>query len=88
MQFRIIRKPELLALTGLSKSTIYNKINEKEMCPPISLGARAVGFIYGEVMAVIKAMISGNSQAEIEALVQDLLVQRQQNSLVPSWGQL
>lgn len=78
--FKFIRQPEVLVITGLSKSTIYNKINAQEMCPPISLGARAVGFIYSEVIAVVKAMISGKSQAEIKALVQELLAQRQQLS--------
>lgn len=76
----IIRKSEVLEITGLSKSTIYNRINSQELCPPISLGGRAVGFIYSEVISVVKAMISGKSQAEIKALVQELLAQRQQLS--------
>lgn len=80
MQFRIIRLQELLDMIAMSKSSAYTKIKEGSLPPSVSLGERAIGFIYSEVIAVVKAMITGKSQAEIKALVQELVSQRQQLS--------
>jgi prophage regulatory protein len=75
---RILRKPDVLILTNLSKSTLYNRIKEHLMPPPISLGARAVGFIASEIEAVIQAMVAEQSPEQIKALVQELITQRKQ----------
>lgn len=80
MQIRIIRLQELLDMIAMSKSSAYTKIKDGVLPPSISLGARAVGFIYGEVITVLKAMVSGKSQDEIKAIVQELVAQRQQPS--------
>lgn len=73
---RIIRKPEALVLTGLSKSTLYNRIADGVFPPAISLGARAVGYIASEVNAVIQAMIEEQSPEQIKALVKQLVANR------------
>lgn len=77
---RIIRRPETLDITGLSKSSLYNRINDGLFPPPISLGARAVGFVKVEVDAVIHAMIEEQPPAEIKALVSNLIQQRKQST--------
>lgn len=46
---RILRQPEVLARTGLSKSTIYQLIKEKQFKAPIKLGARSVGWLSSDV---------------------------------------
>ncbi|OYT15012.1 MAG: transcriptional regulator [Bacteroidetes bacterium 4572_77] len=76
---QLIRRNEVLALTGLSKSTLYNRINDGLFTPPISLGLRAVAFIASEVDAVIQAMIQEQPPAEIKALVSNLIQQRKQS---------
>lgn len=76
---QLIRKPQVLALTGLSKSTLYNRINSGLFTPPISLGARAVAFVASEVDAVILAMIEEQPPAEIKVLVSNLIQQRKQS---------
>lgn len=77
---KIIRRPEFLSTTGLSKTTGQTRINEGLMPPPISLGERAVGFLEHEVQAVLSAMAAGKSKADIRALVNYLVDQRQQSA--------
>ena len=73
---QLIRKPEVLAQTGLSKSTLYNRINDGLFPSPISLGLRAVAFVVSEVDTVIQAMIAEKPPAEIKILVSNLIQQR------------
>ncbi|QOU04438.1 AlpA family transcriptional regulator [Pseudomonas fluorescens] len=46
---RIIRLKEVMALTGLARSTIYKFISEELFPKPISLGDRCVGWVESEV---------------------------------------
>jgi prophage regulatory protein len=46
------------------------------MCPPISIGQRAVAYIKHEVEAVIQARIQGQSPEQIKQLVSELINQR------------
>lgn len=41
---RVLRRPEVERLTGLSRSTIYAMMKEGTFPKPIQLGARAVGW--------------------------------------------
>ena len=72
VQPRIIRKPQVLALTGYSRSTLFNRINNGLFPKQISLGARAVGFVASEVDAVVQAMIEEQTPEQINALVRKL----------------
>jgi len=45
----ILRRPEVSKRTGLPRSTLYNAIDEGKFPAPISLGARAVGWLESEV---------------------------------------
>jgi prophage regulatory protein len=49
VQRRFLRLPEVIARTGLSRSTIYVRIEQGRFPRPVSLGARAVGWIEEEV---------------------------------------
>jgi prophage regulatory protein len=40
----ILRRKQVEARTGLSRSTIYLRISRGEFPPPVSLGVRAVGW--------------------------------------------
>ena len=46
---RFLRLPEVIARTGLSRSTIYVRIEQGRFPRPVSLGGRAVGWIEEEV---------------------------------------
>ena len=45
----ILRLPEVVSRTGLSRSTIYSRISENDFPPSISLGGRSVGWVSFEI---------------------------------------
>jgi prophage regulatory protein len=56
-QARFLRLPEVLARTGLSRSTIYVRLDQGRFPRPVSLGGRAVGWIESEVDEWIRERI-------------------------------
>ena len=54
----IIRRREVLARTGLSKSTLYSFIKKGEFPAPLSLGGKAVCWAESEVDAWIAARVN------------------------------
>lgn len=46
---RILRQPDVIARTGLSKSTLYELIRKRQLKAPIKLGARAVGWLESDI---------------------------------------
>ena len=73
----ILRRKQVEAQSGYSRSTIYLRVSQGLYPKPVSLGARAVGWPAGEVAAVNAARIAGKSDAEIQALVSKLKAARQ-----------
>jgi prophage regulatory protein len=55
--YDINRLPQVKARTGLSRSTIYNRIKEGSFPKQISLGYRAVGWLASDVDDWIKEQI-------------------------------
>lgn len=54
-RIRILRRPEVERRTGLSRSTLYERMTEGHFPRPIRLGPRAVGWIESEVDAWLAA---------------------------------
>lgn len=77
LKISIERKPEVLKRTGFSRSTLHNRVNQGLFVPPISLGARAVGWPDHEITELLRAMISGTSPDGIKQLVISLIDSRQ-----------
>lgn len=50
MQDKIYRRPDVEALVGLSRSTIYAMIADGTFPKPIKLGKRAVGWRQSDVL--------------------------------------
>ncbi|HCB16553.1 MAG TPA: transcriptional regulator [Alteromonas sp.] len=73
---KIMRKPEVLSLLCVSETSLYRQINGKTFPPSFSLGCRAVGWYEHEINAVIKARAAGKTEAEIKALVNNLISAR------------
>jgi len=64
-QVRFLRLPDVLARTGLSRSTIYVRLEQGRFPKPVSLGARAVGWIESEVDEWIRErIVASRSNAE------------------------
>jgi prophage regulatory protein len=63
MRHAILRLPEVLQTTGLSRSTVYLRVSEGTFPKPISLGGRAVGWLEHEVQEWIDRRIAASRQA-------------------------
>ncbi|PRE35805.1 helix-turn-helix transcriptional regulator [Burkholderia cenocepacia] len=49
----ILRRKQVEAVTGLSRSTIYDRIRVKTFPPPVRLGAKSVGWRAGDIDAFL-----------------------------------
>ena len=65
----ILRRRQIEAESGYSRSTLYLRITQGLWTKQVSLGARAVGWPAAEVDALNAARIAGKTDAEIRALV-------------------
>lgn len=77
----ILRRKQVEAETGYSRSTIYLRIAQGLWPRPVSLGARAVGWPAGEVSAINAARIAGKTDAAIRVLVSQLEIARRAPAL-------
>lgn len=75
---RYQRRAEVLLLTGVSNSTLHNRINNGLFVPPVSLGARSVGWLEHEVTEVLAARAKGLNDNGIRTLVKGLIESRSQ----------
>lgn len=50
MEYRILRRTEVLFMTGLATSTLYAMMEKGEFPKPIKLGRRAVGWRERDIM--------------------------------------
>lgn len=56
----ILRRKQVEQRTGLSRSTLYLKISNKEFPASVSLGARAVGWLEADVDAWLQGRIDAS----------------------------
>ena len=56
-QHRVIRLPEVLRITGISKSHLYSLLKEDDFPRQILLGKRSVGWSQASIHAWIQARI-------------------------------
>ena len=74
MADRLIRRPEVESLTGLSRSTIYAWIKTGDFPAPVSLGSRLVAWRERDVTDWIEARNGGDlddalSRIDVDALM-------------------
>ena len=62
---RIIRLSEVLANTGLARSTVYKYVAEGCFPKPVSLGDRAVGWVESEVQDWVLSRIEERDRGEL-----------------------
>ena len=72
----ILRRTQVQAETGYSRSTIYLRIGQGLWPKPVRLGPRAVGWPASEVAALNAARIAGKPDEAIRALVARLEIHR------------
>ncbi len=59
----ILRRKQVEARTGLSRSSIYLRVSEGTFPKPISLGSRAVGWVETELNDWLAARIAASRKA-------------------------
>ena len=57
MSYKIMRLPEVIQMTGLSRSTIYLRMAKGSFPQTISLGERAVGWLLSDIEAWLDARV-------------------------------
>lgn len=68
---RIIRLAEVKNRTGLSRSTIYRRIESDGFPPPRNLGSRIVGWLESEVSVWIESRTAKNFNADAQQQLGD-----------------
>lgn len=63
---QLIRIAEVLALTSLGKSTVYDEIKAGRFPKPVRLTTRSVGWIRAEVAEWISSRIDASRQVRLE----------------------
>ena len=63
MTHTILRLPAVKACTGLSRSTIYLRVSQGTFPMPVSLGARAVGWVEAEIQEWLQRQIEVSRKA-------------------------
>ncbi len=63
MNQQFLRLPQVREIVGLSRSEIYRRVSIGDFPKPVSLGARAVGWVSGEVQAWVKQQIAVRNAA-------------------------
>jgi prophage regulatory protein len=62
----ILRLPAVKSRTGLSRSTIYLRVAEGTFPKPVSLGARAVGWVEAEIQQWLEQRIKSTRKPGYE----------------------
>ncbi|MFT6909361.1 MAG: prophage regulatory protein [Oleiphilaceae bacterium] len=85
-QSKILRKAEVIQVTGLSNTSIFERTKDGLFPTSISLGGRAVGYLEHEVDAVVTARAAGQCDDQVRHLIKLLLKKRQEtvNALLNS----
>ena len=61
-KFRIVKRPEVEAITGLSRSSIYAKMEDGSFPRAVKLSQRAVGWLAHEVQEWLENRVSTTRQ--------------------------
>ena len=63
----LLRKREVLRLTGLSNSTFYNRIKDGVIPAGVPMGPRLKGWLASEINAYIQSCIAARNKQQREA---------------------
>lgn len=73
---RLLKLPEVLNLSAMKPTSVYQQAKAGLFPPPIKLTERSSAWVESEVAAVNAARIAGKSDAEIKQLVNQLVALR------------
>ncbi|EII3115728.1 helix-turn-helix transcriptional regulator [Vibrio parahaemolyticus] len=76
LETNLLRLPQAISLTGLSRASFYRQVKEGLLPSQIHIGPNSVAWLSHEIEAVIAARICGYSDDEIQLMVKDIIQQR------------
>ncbi len=62
---RILRISDVILKTGLSRTTIYQKLRDRDFPRPVELGPRAIGFVEAEIECFLRNLIRQRDEQEV-----------------------
>jgi prophage regulatory protein len=77
---RILRRPELLRVTGLSAATIFRLIREKKFPAPVAISQNSKGWFVSAVKAWQESLKPSEAMPDEEAEEQPTAAQRKERS--------
>jgi prophage regulatory protein len=72
----ILRLPEVLKVTGVTRSSLYEQMAAGLFPASVLTGMRSVGWPYKEVEAMQQAKLAGMSKAELTSIVEQMHANR------------
>ena len=63
---RMLRAPQVIIRTGLSRSTIWRRVKAGDFPPPVELGVQAVGWPESEIVAWLESRKRRTYGASVE----------------------
>lgn len=72
----ILRLPNLIKKIGISRSGVYQHVNEGLLPPQVKIGERSVVWINDEIEQILAARIQGKTTLEIKKLVLKMVADR------------
>ena len=78
MALRLLRLPQVCDRIGIKTTTVYARIKDKTLPPPVPLCSRSSAWPEHEIDAVIAAIIAKLNKKDTRALVRELVAQRPQ----------
>ncbi|WP_031791981.1 helix-turn-helix transcriptional regulator [Vibrio parahaemolyticus] len=76
LETNLLRLPQAIFLTGLSRASFYRQVKEGLLPSQIHIAPNSVAWLSHEIEAVIAARICGYSDDEIQLMVKDIIQQR------------
>jgi len=73
----LLRTSDVKNALGLSRATVYTRIKEGLLTPPIKIGKRASAWPRSEISTIIAARVRGVDDDVVRALVCQLINDRQ-----------
>lgn len=58
VHIRLIRLPDVMMITGLKRSTVYNKMKSGEFPKSVSIGERSIAWVESEINSWVANNIS------------------------------
>jgi prophage regulatory protein len=79
-QTKILRKTEVIDITGISNTGIFERTKAGLFPTKIPLGGRSVGYYEHEILAVLNAYAAGRTDEQIRELITLMIAKRKEQA--------